>query len=103
MADEHFNISTTLEAVGTIAGSVVAALGAAWRWVRGRERKIHVRLSEVEAMIVTNDRRLAILETQRQSDQERTERIERTVSNIDKKQDEQMKILVELAGRQGRR
>ena len=52
---------------------------------------------------MTNDRRLAVLETQRQSDQERIKRIDDTIANIDKKQDEQMKILVELAGRQGRR
>lgn len=57
----------------------------------------------MEDWIVTNDRRLAVLETQRQSDQNRMERIEGTIVAIDKKQDEQMKILVELAGRQGRR
>lgn len=84
-------------------GSVAAALGAAWRWFRGRERRIHARLTSVEDWIVTNDRRLAVLETQRQSDQNRMERIEGTIVAIDKKQDEQMKILVELAGRQGRR
>lgn len=95
MADEHY--------IETAVGSMLAAFGAAWRWVRGRERRIHARLNDVEARIVTNDRRLAVLETQRQSDQDRMERIEGTIVNIDKKQDEQMKILVELAGRQGRR
>mgnify|MGYP000916117491 CR=1 FL=1 len=95
MADEHY--------IETAVGSALAAIGAAWRWVRGREKKIHARLHNVEARIVTNDRRLAVLETQRQSDQDRMERIEGTIRSIDKKQDEQMKILVELAGRQGRR
>lgn len=95
MADEHY--------IETAVGSVLAAFGAAWRWVRGRERRIHTRLSDVEARIVTNDRRLAILETQRLSDQDRMKRIEDTVANIDKKQDEQMKILVELSRGQGRR
>lgn len=94
MADEHY--------VETVVGSVVAALGAAWRWFRGRERRIHTRLSDVEARIVTNDRRLAILEAQRLSDQDRMKRIEDTIVNIDKKQDQQMQILVELSGRQGR-
>lgn len=94
MADEHY--------VETVVGSVVAALGAAWRWFRGRERRIHTRLSDVEARIVTNDRRLAILEAQRFSDQDRMKRIEDTIVNIDKKQDQQMQILVELSGRQGR-
>lgn len=102
MADEHY-IPATLEAIGTVVGSVAATLGAAWRWFRGRERRIHTRLSDVEARIVTNDRRLAILETQRLSDQDRMKRIEDTVANIDKKQDEQMKILVELSRGQGRR
>lgn len=95
MADEHY--------IETAVGSVLAAFGASWRWVRGRERRIHTRLSDVEARIVTNDRRLAILETQRLSDQDRMKRIEDTVANIDKKQDEQMKILVELSRGQGRR
>lgn len=95
MADEHY--------IETAVGSVLAAFGAAWRWVRGRERRIHTRLSDVEARIVTNDRRLAILETQRLSDQDRMKRIEDMVANIDKKQDEQMKILVELSRGQGRR
>lgn len=95
MADENY--------LGTVAGAFLAGLGSAWRWVRGREKKIHARLHDVEARIVTNDRRLAVLETQRQSDQDRMERIEGTIRSIDKKQDEQMKILVELAGRQGRR
>ena len=102
MADEHY-IPATLEAIGTVVGSVAATLGSAWRWFRGRERRIHTRLSDVEARIVTNDRRLAILETQRLSDQDRMKRIEDTVANIDKKQDEQMKILVELSRGQGRR
>lgn len=95
MADDRY--------LETAAGSFLAGLGAAWRWVRGREKKILERLTAVEERIVTNDRRLAILETQRQSDQDRMKRIEGTIVNIDKKQDEQMKILVELAGRQGRR
>lgn len=95
MADDHY--------METFVGSLFAALAGAWKWVRGRERRIHARLNDVEARIVTNDRRLAILETQRLSDQDRMKRIEGTIVNIDKKQDEQMKILVELAGRQGRR
>lgn len=95
MADDHY--------IETFVGSVLAAFGVAWRWVRGRERRIHARLSDVEDRIVKNNLRLAVLETQRQSDQDRMERIEGTIVNIDKKQDEQMKILVELAGRQGRR
>lgn len=96
MADEHHYIETAV-------GSAVAAIGAAWRWVHGRERNIKDRLHAVEGRIVTNDKRIAILEAQRQSDQARMERIEDTLSNVDKKQDEQMKILVELSGRQGRR
>ena len=95
MADEHY--------LETAAGAFLAGMGSLWRWVRGRERKIQERMRQTEERIVTNDRRLAVLETQRQSDQERIKRIDDTIANIDKKQDEQMKILVELAGRQGRR
>ena len=95
MADEHY--------LETAAGAFLAGMGSLWRWVRGRERKIQERMRQAEEHIVTNDRRLAVLETQRQSDQERIKRIDDTIANIDKKQDEQMKILVELAGRQGRR
>lgn len=95
MADDRY--------LETAAGAFLAGLGSAWRWVRGRERKLHDRLSDVEARIVTNDRRLAILDTQRQSDQDRMKRIEDTIVKIDEKQDAQMEILVDLAGRQGRR
>lgn len=96
MADEQHYLETA-------AGAFLAGLGSIWRWVRGRERKMQERIKAVEELIVANDRRLAILETQRLSDQDRMKRIEGTIVNIDKKQDEQMKILVELAGRQGRR
>lgn len=94
MADEHY--------IETAVGSVVAALAAVWRWFRGRERRIHARLSDAEARIVINDKRLVALEVQRASDVARMERIEGTILNIDKKQDEQMKILVELSRWQGR-
>ncbi len=95
MADEHHYIE--------MAGcAVITAIGAAWRWVSGRERKLKERLNSVEERIVTNDKRLAILEAQRQSDQAHMERIEDTLVNVDKKQDEQMKILVELSRGQGR-
>ena len=95
MADEHY--------LETAAGAFLAGMGSLWRWVRGRERKIQERVRQAEERIVTNDRRLAVLETQRQSDQERIKRIDDTIANIDKKQDEQMKILVELSRGQGRR
>lgn len=96
MADEQHYVETA-------AGAFLAGVGSVWRWVRGRERKMQGRIEAVEKIIVANEKRLDILETQRKSDRELTERIERTVDNIDKKQDEQMKILVEMAGRQGRR
>ena len=94
MADEHY--------VETVVGSVVAALGAAWRWFRGRERRIHTRLSDVEARIVTNDRRLVTLEVQHLADVERMQQIAEAVLKIDKKQDEQTKLLVEIIRGQGR-
>lgn len=101
MADDP-SLSDKLELAGAAVGSVVASLGTLWRWFRGRERRIHARLSDVEARIVTNDRRLVTLEVQRMADVERMQQIAEAVLKIDKKQDEQTKLLVEIIRGQGR-
>lgn len=101
MADEH--ISSTIETVATIASSVVAAIAGVWRWIKARERRFHMRLTDVEHRISTNDKRLVTLEVQRQADTDRMERIEDTIVAIDKKQDRQTEILVEIMRGQGRR
>lgn len=96
------SLSDKLELAGAAVGSVVASLGTLWRWFRGRERRIHARLSDVEARIVTNDRRLVTLEVQRIADTERMQQIAETVLKVDEKQDEQTKLLVEIIRGQGR-
>lgn len=103
MSDEHFNVSSTVETFATIASSVVAAMAGVWRWIKARERRFHMRLSDVEHRIAVNDKRLVTLEVQRQGDTDRMERIEDTIVAIDKKLDRHTEILVDIMRGQGRR
>lgn len=84
--------------VGGVLG-IVTGMASVFGWFSGRFGKVHERLDAVHTKISDHATDIAVLGAHHEANLQFQERIDTTLTALNEKNDEQMKILLELKGR----
>lgn len=95
--------SGLLEAGATVLVAIVAGMGSAMAWFSHARRKIETNVQEYIMKQDAIDRRVLALEHANKTTAERLERIDKTLQDVNKKQDRQVELLVDIATNRTRR
>lgn len=84
--------------MGGVMG-ILTGIASMFGWFSGKLGKVHDRIDAVHARVSDHATNIAVLGAHHQANLQFQERIDTTLTALNEKNDEQMKILLELKGR----